>query len=469
VKRAILVLGLTVAAGCSSGTEVVVTVDSSLMVPRDLQTICITVTNPPATGSAIYQSQDLPVCSPTQTSDCFHFPISVTLTPGSKQASDTVRVEVLALPAMVSCKSPDAAASAVTSDASVFTFVKGESQRLDFFLYPSCLSKQCAMLNQACGDSGSCVGIQPQPQFSDGGSPPDAASPVAPPPSCVGLLANCGPMTRDDCCDSPMVPGGMFYRGYDVATDGLYSDKSSPATVIDFRLDKYEVTVGRFRKFLDAGMGTQANPPMQGSGAPPSVPSVPNAGWDASFIPSLAPDKNALIAAIDTCDPAVWTDVVSGNENLPMNCVTWVEALAFCAWDGGFLPTTAQWNYAAAGGDQQRAYPWSNPPSSTLIDSSYAVYATSRVGVVGALSPKGDGRWGQSDLAGNIEEWTLDDGGPYPTPCYDCVRVMVGYPDRDAVGGHYATNASYVRAAGVNAQAFTLRYNITGFRCGRAN
>jgi len=34
---------------------------------------------------------------------------------------------------------------------------------------------------------------------------------------------------------------------------------SHPATLSDYRLDAYEITVGRFRQFVDAGFGTQAN------------------------------------------------------------------------------------------------------------------------------------------------------------------------------------------------------------------
>src|SRR5262245_30851932 len=116
------------------------------------------------------------------------------------------------------------------------------------------------------------------------------------------------------------------------------------------------VTVGRFRQFLNAGLGTQANPPANGTGANPHLA---NSGWDGNWNVSLAADTAALRAGVNcTAQYQTWTDAPGANESLPMNCITWYDAMAFCIWDGGRLPTEAEWNYAATGATDQRAYPW---------------------------------------------------------------------------------------------------------------
>ena len=88
---------------------------------------------------------------------------------------------------------------------------------------------------------------------------------------------------------------------------------------------------------------------------------------------------------------------------------------------------------------------------------------------VGSESPTGDGKFGQSDLAGNVSEWTLDSFDmPYVTPCVDCSNVA---PLQSPVqrGGSYDLVASALvtsyRFAG-NAPA--SRDGSVGVRCARA-
>lgn len=253
----------------------------------------------------------------------------------------------------------------------------------------------------------------------------DTVSNVSPFPSCVGLAATCGPTASDDCCSTATpIPGGTFYRSYDVAPDGMFSNMTFPAMVSAFHLDKYEVTVGRFRAFLETGRGTQSNAPIAGAG---SHAKIAGSGWDATWNSSLVTSTAALKDGVK-CDATyqTWTDVAGANENLPINCVTWYEAFAFCAWDGGYLPSESEWNFVAAGGDEQRAYPWSSPPGSITIDHSYANFDTaSGVDRVGSESPKGDGKWGHADLIGNVWEWLLDWYiEPYPSgTCSDCAAI----------------------------------------------
>jgi formylglycine-generating enzyme len=287
------------------------------------------------------------------------------------------------------------------------------------------------------------------------------------PLSCVALPPTCGPAGSEDCCASPTVPGGTFYRSYDVAADGMYPDMGYPATVSAFALDRYEVTVGRFRAFVEAGAGTQARPPATGAGAHASIP---GSGWDPSWDGALVADAAALAAAL-ACDATyqTWTDAPGPTESLPINCVTWYEAMAFCAWDGATLPTEAEWNYAAAGGDAQRAYPWSDPAGSTAVDCAHANSSacTSAPDRVGATSPEGVGRWGHADLAGNAFEWTLDGSGAYPDPCDDCSN-LAATSDRVLRGGGWDNLASEVRGAYRLGRPSNLRHRAVGLRCARA-
>ncbi len=299
------------------------------------------------------------------------------------------------------------------------------------------------------------------------------------PSSCSALNGSCGPSGQSYCCATKLVNGGIFSRSYDVVN---YTDPSYTAAISDYRLDVYEVSVGRFRQFVLAGKGTQASPPAAGSGAHPTVPA---SGWNSSWNGNLASDTPTMMLNL-ACNPtyATWTNAAGANESRPINCVSWYDAFAFCAWDGARLPTEAEWNYAAAGGSEQRVYPWSIPPTASYADGTYASYYLDGIsqcmgnGVAGCtiddLVPVGSktlgrGRYGQYELSGNVWEWVLDVyTNPYAlNPCTDCA-VLSGSSARVIRGGSFFGNPGTITASNRNFATPTQRFFSTGLRCARA-
>jgi formylglycine-generating enzyme required for sulfatase activity len=285
----------------------------------------------------------------------------------------------------------------------------------------------------------------------------------------MGLAPTCGPNRDQDCCSSALVPGGSFNRSNDAAF---------PATVSPFQLDIYAVTVGRFRKFV-ADYYANGWRPAAGQGKNPH--NSADTGWDAAWNSNLPPDVVSQLTTNLNCDGKfpTWTATPGGNENRPITCESWYEAFAFCVWDGGRLPTEAEYNFASAGGDEQRFYPWSNPPGDTTIDTSYLSYncisdgsaagdcAATDVMVVGS-KPKGNGRWGHADLAGNVLHWTRDWNGGYQVPCSDCAQLTTTDMWRLLRGGSYSYAASYQTSAFRFGLYFGYyRSSEIGFRCAR--
>jgi formylglycine-generating enzyme len=281
-------------------------------------------------------------------------------------------------------------------------------------------------------------------------------------PSCAAGgagMTNCG-SASESCCTSLEVPGGTYYRTYDddgnltadggvdLAADGGPTGEADPATVSGFRLDKYLVTVGRFRQFVNAvlpdgsdgglgwlpaagsGIHTHLNggQGLVSAGATSGDGGVEyETGWDAvDWNNTTAVDPTDANLACDST--ATWTNTAGSQENLPIDCVNWYEAYAFCIWDGGFLPSEAEWEYAAAGGSEQREYPWGSTAPGTA--NQYAIYDSYYTGNSTDIAPVGTatlgaGLWGQLDMAGELFEWNLDwYYAIYVDPCTDCAYLL---------------------------------------------
>ncbi len=123
--------------------------------------------------------------------------------------------------------------------------------------------------------------------------------------------------------------------------------------------------------------------------------------------------------------------------NHPLNCVTWPEAMQFCKWIGGRLPSTTEWEYAATSGNPNVTYPWGSNP----VDGTRANYCDANcpkaLGTDGknllawekrgwidlsqddgwaSTSPvgtyqQGKTPWGLLDMAGNVWQWTSTQAG----------------------------------------------------------
>lgn len=159
-----------------------------------------------------------------------------------------------------------------------------------------------------------------------------------------------------------LVPAGEFTMGSNDVGDVA---KPIHRVHLDaFYMDKYEVTVGQYAKFLEE---TRTDAP---------------------------PDWNILNKL--------------PHQKRPVVNVSWQDANTYCRWAGRRLPTEAEWEKAARGTDE-RTYPWGNDPP----NQRRANYGKRDWKNHAALVPTGSLEDGQSpygiyDLAGNVWEWTAD-------------------------------------------------------------
>jgi formylglycine-generating enzyme required for sulfatase activity len=163
---------------------------------------------------------------------------------------------------------------------------------------------------------------------------------------------------------------------------------------------------------------------------PPGVDESPRHVVEvAPFRIGRIPVTNAQYAAFvrDTGHrlPSSWPDgaVPPGQGSVPVTYVSWHDAAAFCAWAGGRLPSEAEWEAAASGGDG-RLWPWGDVPP----DRTRAVFEAGIGGpAVAGSVPAGAAPCGALDLAGNVAEWVASPYEPYPARGDDTdLRVVRG-------------------------------------------
>ena len=247
--------------------------------------------------------------------------------------------------------------------------------------------------------------------------PPANGSPAVKAPALPPLPVT---ITGNDGAPMVLVPAGEFTMGSEQGDD---DEQPVHRVVLDrFYLDTFEVTNGRFAKFVAA---IQSEPP-----------------W------GFADQETPVVQA-----------------ERPVRWVNWLEATGYCLWAGKRLPSEAEWEKAARGTDG-RTYPWGNEPPT----AAHAVFGLKEgdetVSPIGNRDA-GSSPYGVHDLAGNLYEWVTDwyDDAFYTQSVPSNPRGPVEGTAKVQRGGSYINSPYRLRSAFRTKSDPTEHDPHVGFRC----
>lgn len=198
-----------------------------------------------------------------------------------------------------------------------------------------------------------------------------------------------------------LLPRGVLMMG-----DSMGQEMEQPVHQVEvsqFYMDIHEVTIGEFRKFVEAtNYVTDAEKSDEGyTWGGESWVKKPGINW-----------KHYPMGELND----------ASKDNHPVVQLSWNDANAYAKWAGKRLPTEAEWEYAARGGSAGYRYAWGNDtlgpeilanvsdvnfikvvtdwPSAEGYDDGYTLSDP-----VGSFPPN---VFGLYDMSGNAWEWCVD-------------------------------------------------------------
>ena len=313
------------------------------------------------------------------------------------------------------------------------------------------------------------------------------------------------------------IPSGSFMSGVVDQDIVNKNQENKRITVSEFFMHETEVTNGQYRNFLDKLSERLENLPEISDTKDSDSDATSTTATDDSDKNSDADDEASLIPFdarltqefIDGLrpDPDVWRNDFANSmadtylddyfdspafDDYPVVGVTWDQANLYAEFQTLYLneyrkekgqpdypsfvlPSAAQWEYAARGGNELAKYPWGGPyirdakgrlrANFKSASGNYSECGYSYTSPVRAFDTNGFNLY---DMAGNVAEWTRDAYNPTSickTWDLDPLYVDDNEPMKIIKGGSWKDISRFLQTGEVDCEHKDKARSFIGFRC----